>query len=57
MQVSDANPMVGIEGRAQLLQRLGGALKEGKEFFGGGDNARLGNLLGMHSFKPNQEYA
>ncbi|KAF7419475.1 hypothetical protein PC9H_002066 [Pleurotus ostreatus] len=45
MQVSDDNPMVGIEGRAQLLQRLGGALKEGKEFFGGGDNARLGNLL------------
>ncbi|KAL0959088.1 hypothetical protein HGRIS_014386 [Hohenbuehelia grisea] len=45
MQVSDSNPMVGLEGRAELLIRLGGALKEGKEFFGGGETARIGNLV------------
>jgi hypothetical protein len=44
MQVSDANPMVGIEGRASLLSNLALALKSSPEFFG--EDARPGNLIG-----------
>ncbi|KAI0080486.1 DUF1688-domain-containing protein [Panus rudis PR-1116 ss-1] len=43
MQVSDANPMVGIEGRASLLQNLSKALKANASFFG--SDARPGNLI------------
>jgi hypothetical protein len=42
-QVSDSNPLVGLEGRAHLLRRLGKALAEQPEVFG--SPARPGNLF------------
>jgi len=43
MQVSDANPMSGLDGRAALLTRLGGALRSRQDMFG--KNARPGNMI------------
>ncbi|OCH90827.1 DUF1688-domain-containing protein [Obba rivulosa] len=43
MQVSESNPMVGIEGRTSLLQNLSSALKANPTFFG--PDARPGNML------------
>ncbi|KAF4612634.1 hypothetical protein D9613_011798 [Agrocybe pediades] len=43
MQVSESNPMVGIEGRASLLINLSKALKSSPEFFG--SDGRPGNLI------------
>jgi len=45
MQVSESNPMVGIEGRTSLLFNLGKALKASPEFFG--EDGRPGNLIGV----------
>ncbi|MEO8249882.1 MAG: URC4/urg3 family protein [Burkholderiales bacterium] len=42
-QVSHANPLVGLEGRAMLLRRLGAAMAEQPEVFG--PNGRPGGLL------------
>jgi hypothetical protein len=36
-QVNDTNPLEGLEGRSNLLSRLGQALKNHPEFFGGKD--------------------
>jgi hypothetical protein len=44
MQVSDLNPMVGLEGRASLLSKLAIALRANPVFFG--DDARPGNIIG-----------
>jgi hypothetical protein len=49
LQVSDNNPMTGLEGRASLLMRLSGTLKSNTEFFG--SDARPGNMLGMFALK------
>lgn len=43
LQVSDTNPMSGLEGRANLLIRLGSALKTDRSMFG--KNARPGNMI------------
>ncbi len=43
-QVSDANPLVGLEGRAGVMQRLGGALRAAPHLFGAGGTARIGHL-------------
>ncbi|KAI0923090.1 hypothetical protein AcV5_009913 [Taiwanofungus camphoratus] len=43
MQVSDSNPMVGIEGRTSLLINLSNALKANPTYFG--SDARPGNLV------------
>ncbi|CAL1709458.1 unnamed protein product [Somion occarium] len=43
MQVSETNPMVGIEGRTSLLQNLSKALKANPTYFG--TDARPGNLV------------
>lgn len=43
MQVSEANPMSGLEGRANLLTRLGTALRTSKAIFG--KDARPGNMI------------
>ena len=45
MQVSETNPMVGIEGRASLLFNLSKALRASPQFFG--EEGRPGNLIGM----------
>lgn len=45
MQVSESNPMVGIEGRASLLFNLSKALRASPQFFG--EDGRPGNLIGM----------
>ncbi len=45
LQVSAANPIEGLEGRAALLVRLGHALEANKEIFG--ETARPGNMLGI----------
>lgn len=51
-QVTAQNPLVGLEGRAQLLRALGSALAERNDLFGadgqttqGGKHARPGNLV------------
>jgi hypothetical protein len=44
MQVTDSNPMVGIEGRAGLLRKLADALAANKEYFG--EDGRPGHLVG-----------
>ncbi|KAF9984828.1 hypothetical protein BGZ65_012516 [Modicella reniformis] len=47
-QVDDQkNPLLGLEGRWELLRRLGQALKAHPEYFGGSDNAPLrpGNMV------------
>ena len=43
LQVTDANPIAGLEGRAGLLSRLGAALGNTELF---GATARPGNMLG-----------
>jgi len=45
MQVSESNPMVGIEGRAALLFNLSKALRASPQFFG--EDGRPGNLIGI----------
>lgn len=42
-QVGEANPLVGLAGRADLLRRLGAAVRSTPAYFGG-DVPRLGNL-------------
>lgn len=44
LQVSEANPIAGLEGRTGLLIRLADALDNEQLF---GDDARPGNMLGM----------
>ncbi len=43
-QVSDDNPLTGVEGRAALLRRLGDVVALAPEYFGSSESARLGNL-------------
>jgi Protein of unknown function (DUF1688) len=43
-QVTDRNPMVGLEGRTSLLTNLSHALKANPKFFG--DDGRPGNMVG-----------
>ena len=49
MQVSESNPMDGLEGRSSLLINLGLALKKCPELFG--EDARPGNMLGASTFE------
>jgi hypothetical protein len=44
-QVSADNPLVGLEGRADLLRRLGRLLAERREIFGRNDTPRPGGLF------------
>ncbi|MBD2325953.1 DUF1688 family protein [Alkalinema sp. FACHB-956] len=44
LQVSPTNPIVGLEGRWQILQKLGQILARSPQFFGS-DRPRLGNLV------------
>lgn len=43
MQSGPGNEMAGIEGRAELLIKLGDALDQKREFFG--DDGRPGNMI------------
>ncbi len=45
MQVSIQNPLVGLEGRASLLNRLGEAVEDRPEVFGIADDPRPGGLF------------
>lgn len=45
MQVSDANPLVGLDGRADLLRRLGRLVASKPEIFGSRDTPRPGGLF------------
>ncbi|HSR80528.1 MAG TPA: DUF1688 family protein [Hyphomicrobiaceae bacterium] len=44
-QVSDANPLAGLEGRAGLLRRLGAAVADQPDVFARADTARPGGLF------------
>lgn len=44
-QVDAHNPLLGLEGRCELLQRLGAALEKRSEIFGNGRPSRPGNLV------------
>jgi hypothetical protein len=50
LQVSEQNPIAGLEGRTGLLTRLADALNDQTLF---GDDARPGNMLGLFPFFPN----
>jgi hypothetical protein len=43
-QVTDQNPLTGLDGRAALLRRLGDVVALAPEYFGSSERARLGNL-------------
>ena len=43
-QVTNENPLVGVQGRVELLQRLGKALTQRPEIFGA-QNQRIGNMV------------
>jgi hypothetical protein len=45
LQVSETNPLLGVGGRAALLNRLGGAVESQPEFFGLADAPRPGGLF------------
>ncbi|KAF5352291.1 hypothetical protein D9758_011926 [Tetrapyrgos nigripes] len=45
MQVSESNPLVGLEGRTSLLKNLSNALLDNPKFFG--EVGRPGNMLGF----------
>ncbi|MEH2565884.1 hypothetical protein V1289_005511 [Bradyrhizobium sp. AZCC 2289] len=45
MRVSDANPLVGMDGRAELLRRLGTLVASKPDVFGSRDTARPGGLF------------
>jgi Protein of unknown function (DUF1688) len=45
LQVSDGNPLIGVEGRADLLRRLGALLASKPEIFGRHDAPRPGGLF------------
>ena len=45
MQVSDTNPLVGMDGRADLLRRLGRLVASKPEIFGSRDTPRPGGLF------------
>lgn len=47
LQVTEHNPIEGLEGRTSLLLRLAGALKKNLDIFG--VDARPGNMLGWYS--------
>ena len=54
MQVSDSNPMSGLEGRAGLLIRLSSALQNSEMF---GFDGRPGNMIGVNpSYPPSCKY-
>ncbi|HMJ14396.1 MAG TPA: DUF1688 family protein [Polyangiaceae bacterium] len=56
-QVSADNPLVGLEGRVEILQRLGRVVSEGPRFFGS-QAPRLGNLaLYLDAVAKNRELA
>jgi hypothetical protein len=46
LQSGPGNEMAGLEGRADLLLRLAGALSDKTEFFG--EDGRPGNLVGEY---------
>lgn len=46
MQVSESNPMSGLDGRAGLLIRLGSALQNAEIF---GVDGRPGNMIGTYA--------
>lgn len=49
-QVTESNPMVGLEGRSTLLNRLGHTLKSESKYFppsGSCPISRPGNLIGL----------
>jgi hypothetical protein len=45
LQVTAANPILGLEGRLQLLHNLGHVLESRSEFMGRDEPARIGNLV------------
>jgi hypothetical protein len=45
MQVSDVNPLVGLDGRAELLRRLGRLVASKPDIFGRSDTPRPGGLF------------
>jgi GTP cyclohydrolase II len=44
-QASDANPLIGLAGRATLMNKLADALDANEAYFGGEDGSRPGHLL------------
>lgn len=56
-QVTDSNPLVGLQGRVELLQKLGAALNNRADIFHRNGDARPGNILDValeHSASKNK---
>ncbi len=47
LQISDTNPMIGIDGRIALLRRLGRTVSENPDIFARQDSARPGGLFDL----------
>lgn len=45
-QVSSSNPLVGLEGRTNLLKQMAAVLKNQDAYFKCGDSIRPGHLVG-----------
>lgn len=52
LQAAPGNELAGLEGRTELLIRLGKALHDSTEFFG--SDGRPGNMIGMSNRKASQ---
>jgi Protein of unknown function (DUF1688) len=55
MQVTDANPMIGIDGRADLLRRLGRLVASKPDIFGRFDTPRPGGLFDRLAMLADEE--
>jgi len=53
LQVTDKNPIAGLEGRTELLIKLSEAMKNHTYF---GADGRPGNMLGMFTIDVNESY-
>ena len=54
-QVTDANPLVGLQHRARLLQDLGHTIKKHLSLYARGDEVRPGNLIPALAARPKLE--
>jgi hypothetical protein len=54
-QVSESNPLLGLESRANLLRGLGKSLLTQREIFG--DEGRPGNVVGLYAYSKSDAYS
>jgi hypothetical protein len=55
LQVSDINPLVGLDGRVDLLRRLGALVAANPDIFGSHDTPRPGGLFDRYATQANDQ--